>query len=346
MKILTKYIIKKFLSYFLSSFTVVSIFVFIINLFETANQLAKKNIDFSTSLKTAILQTPYFIYLVLPFITLIATIMFFSSISANNEDRAVYASGYRRTVFLSPLIISSLMIILLSIFFIDPFVATLYKRAENRKNEILSSYIKVNGVYFMASDVKNKYQMSDVYIEDESKKFIIKASSMTWNDDKNIWDVKHGVIIKDKNLEYDIKISTFESLEVSSLPGTDDIFIEKLNDANSYSIYDLLIRALKLRRLSLNPVYEFNYIYFKLAMIFLNITVVLAAFIIAQTSMIRNKSISISLALIASLLMWSVLIVSKRLGDLELVSSPMILIIPHTIFISLCAGIMYKKRMI
>ena len=46
MKILTKYIIKKFLSYFLSSFTVVSIFVFIINLFETANQLAKKNIDY------------------------------------------------------------------------------------------------------------------------------------------------------------------------------------------------------------------------------------------------------------------------------------------------------------
>jgi len=346
MKILTKYIIKKFLSYFLSSFAVVSIFVFIINLFETANQLAKKNIDFSTSLKTAILQTPYFIYLVLPFITLIATIMFFSSISANNEDRAVYASGYRKTVFLSPLIISSLIIILLSIFFIDPFVTKLYKKADKDNSEILSSYIKVNGIYFMASDVKNKYQMSDVYIEDESKKFIIKAISMTWNDDKNIWDVKHGIIIEDNNLEYDIKISTFESLEVSSLPNPDDIFIEKLNDTNSYSIYDLLLRALKLRRLSLNPVYEFNHIYFKLAMIFLNITVVLAAFIIAQTSMIRNKSISISLALIASLLMWSVLIVSKKLGDLELISSPMILIIPHTIFISLCAGIMYKKRMI
>jgi lipopolysaccharide export LptBFGC system permease protein LptF len=162
------------------------------------------------------------------------------------------------------------------------------------------------------------------------------------------WAVRNGLMIINPiySMDKNIKISTFDSINTSLLPGPDEIFIEKLKDANSYSIYDLIIRTSKLKKLSLNPVYELVYIYFKLSMIFLNFTVVLVAFIIAQTSLIKNKSLSISIALLVSLLMWALLIVSKRLGDLELVSPSMVLIIPHMIFMIISAAVMYRKKMI
>ncbi|MEF3279382.1 MAG: LptF/LptG family permease [Elusimicrobiota bacterium] len=345
MKILAKYIIKKFWIYFISTTIVIAIFVFVINLFETANIFSKRGMEFSLTLKTSFLQTPYYLYLVIPLITLISSIIVFNEITVHNEYKAIYASGYRKTIILIPLIISSFIIITLSFFYGDFLATPLYKnsRKNTKKMEFANSFAKINDIYFVTNKIINKNILKDIYIEDIKNKIIMKSASLKWDKESGLWIAENGMLINYSNT---ITISSFSKTHINFLPEPDNILIEKISDENSYGITDIIKRINKLKMLSLNYTGELVSIHFKISVILLNFLSVIIAFLIAQTKIIKNKSISISFAVIISLFLWFSLIISKRIGEIEIISPFMVVLIPYTIFLSISCYIIWRKKLL
>lgn len=339
MNVLSRYILKKFILYFFSIFLVFLVFVSVINILETTNILIKKSQEFSIE---SLLQIPYYLYLITPMITILAAFVTLNYFISTNEYKAVYAGGYSRRIFLYPLIFFSFVIIFISIFVVDELSTFLYRKSENLDSYKFSDlFIKRGDVVFGVKEIISPTRFRDIYLEKISKKKMIKAEELIWDGNIKKWIVKTG-IIRDDN----IKISSFSSITIDFLSPPEDIIIEKISDGNIYSIYELIKRIKKLSLLSIKYDCELVFIFFKLSLIFTNLSGVIIAFIFFQTDIIKNKAVSISFAIISSFFMWFILVSIKRIADLGIIKPYFVLILPHLLFITTGWYLGFRKRSI
>lgn len=347
MNILTKHILKKFWAYFIASIFIMGLFVFIINFFETVNIFSKKSKTIADTFLVSFYTTPYYLYLIMPLITLISAVMVFNYLVVHNEYKAIYASGYKKTFILKPIIISSIFVIILTFIFGDFIAIPLYKKAKkDAVVEIQNSSMAINNIHLIANNVINKKNLKDIYIEDKNKNLSLKAEKMLWEDKNKRWIIENVMIISSNNMDSLLNISTTQLYVITFLPPPDDIFIEKIKDENTMGMVDYLKRIRKLLKLSLNRVNELVALYFKISMILLNIFSVLIAFIIAQTNLIKTKASSISISIIISISLWFVLVIFKRMGNLQIIEPYLVMLIPLLIYCSVTAYVMIYKKIL
>lgn len=349
MNILTKHIFKKFWAYFTASIFIMGLFVFIINFFETVNIFSKKNKTMADTFLASFYNTPYYLYLIMPLITLISSVMVFNYLTIHNEYKAIYASGYKKTFILKPIIVSSIFVVILTFIYGDFVAIPLYRKAKKSTVvEIQNSSMAINNIRLIANNVINKKNLKDIYIEDKNENLSLKAEKMLWKDEDKSWVVENVMIISSNSINgfnY-VNISTALQYRIDFLPSPDDIFIEKIKDENIMGIIDYVKRIRKLLKLSLNSVNELVALYFKISMILLNIFSVLIAFIIAQTNLIKIKATSISISIIISILLWFMLIVFKRMGNLQIIEPHMVMLMPLLIYCFISAYIMIYKKIL
>lgn len=343
MKKISSYITKKFIFYFIAITLIISLFVAVVNLFETANMMTRKGEDIS--LKNVLFQIPYYLHLITPLITMLSAFMTFNYFVSTNEYKAIYASGYSKTVFLYPLITLSLAIMLFSLLFADKFSAQLYRKTKNKteKPELTNLYIKKDNIFLGAQKADTSGILKDVYIEDVSTKRKIKTDTLRWDKKQNLWKAENGISIQEYSF---VKTSSFTSMNIDFIPEPNIIIVNKLTDGNSYGIFELISRIQKLKKLSMKTTEETVFVYFKISLILINFIAVIVAFIFAQTEIIKNKSLSASVAMIISFIIWFGVIAAKRVADIEVIEPYMVALIPHSIFIIGSLYIIYRKKLI
>lgn len=327
MKLLSRYFAKKFVSFFLSSFIVIFFFTFLVNFFENMNMASRKGLDMNWILRTLFYQTPYFVSLIIPVITLFGAIMSFNYFISTNEYKAVYSSGYSSSVFLKPLFILSFIVFVFSSTLFDSFAINMYRKVYEIKhdvNVIENYYIYFSDIYLGAKKIiANK--LLDVYIENRDKIIITKEL----------------VFLNDKWLAYDAKVieknnhfmSFYDEYEVNILPPFEEIVIENYVSDSYYDIFVLVQRIKKLFKLSIEAQKELSLFYFKLSLMFLNIIFAILSFLISQTDLIRQKVWAISTATLIAFFMWFFVVMIKRTSDIGIISPSMIFIISHGLFV-------------
>ncbi len=339
MKILTKYITKKLFIYFFSLLFVFSIFIFVIDFFETANIMTKKNQEIPIS--HIIYHTFYYLHLITPLITMLSGVMLFNYFIITNEYKAIYAAGFSQKIFLYPLIIFSFLITLISLTFTDHFTTSLYRKTKSSKETLSSNiYIKKGNIIFGFSKLKNKNHFENVYIEKEDENIMIKAKEILWRNDKKIWEAKNINLIDINKTQ----ASFLKTYEINFLPYPEDIIIDKITDANIYSIKNILQRIKKKKNLSMDITQEKNILFFKLSLIFINFPLTLISFMLSRTSLIKSKPFSFAAGIIISFLTWFLVIIFKKMGDLEIIEPEMILFLPNIFILLISFYLIWKKR--
>jgi len=337
MKKLHKYIFKKFIAYFVSIFLIIFIFIAVINLFETANMAVRKSQEIS--LTNVLMQSPYYLYLITPVITMLSAFMILNYFTSTNEYKAIYSSGYSKSIFLYPLVILSFLVIIFSIITGDYFSTSLYRKTRKELNDFNYSdiYIKKNDLIIGAKQIKEKWILEDVYIE-KTPDIMIKADKMIWNDAEKKWFIKNAVIKNNKQIT---NISFLKPLKfLTDKP--QNLIIEKISDPNIYSIFELLNRIKKIESLSLNSDNEKNSVFFKISVLLVNFISVIIAFMFLDSPIIKNRGLCASVSIIISLVIWFIIIITKRAADLDLIKPYMIVLIPHLLFL-LISGCILRK---
>ncbi len=343
MKKISLYITKKFVFYFIAITLIISLFVAVVNLFETANMMTRKGEDIS--LKSVLFQIPYYLHLITPLTTMLSAFMTFNYFVSTNEYKAIYASGYSKTVFLYPLIALSFAIMLFSLLFADRFSTQLYRKAKNRNenSELTNLYIKKDNLLIGAQKADTSGILKDVYIEDVSTKRKIKTNTLIWDKKQKDWKAINGILIKETSV---VKTSSFTSINIDFIPEPNIIIVSDLTDGNSYGILELVSRIKKLKNLSIKTTEEKVFVFFKISLILINFIAVIIAFIFAQTEIIRNKSLSASVAMLISFIIWFGVIAAKRLADIEVMEPYMVALLPHSIFIIGSLYTIYRRKLI
>ena len=124
MKMLDKYLIKKFLYIFLMVLTSLIMIFIVIDFVENVNDfLNAPNYSIFLVIRYYLVYVPNIIYLVMPMITLIASLFAVMSMSRYNEITALKSAGVSLLRIISPLIIFGFFISITMIFFDEYLVS-------------------------------------------------------------------------------------------------------------------------------------------------------------------------------------------------------------------------------
>lgn len=205
MKMLDKYLIKKFLYIFLLVLTSIILIFIVIDFVENVNDfLNAPNYSIFLVIRYYLVYVPNIIYLVMPMITLIASLFAVMSMSRYNEITALKSAGVSLLRIISPLIVIGIFISISMIFF-DEYVVSYAnqkrleihnyelkkknKRLENRVYNKLLNDVDGNKIYFMEFDATlNKGKQITIQSFD--------GAQMTKRIDarKFIWDENHWLL--------------------------------------------------------------------------------------------------------------------------------------------------------
>ena len=209
MKLIDKYIIKKFLGTF---FYAIALIIFIVIIFD----ISEKIDDFITGKAplTAIIFDyyfnfiPYFINLFSPLFTFIAVVFFTSKMAADTEIVAILASGvsFRRLLF--PYFLSATFLAVLSFFLINFVIPKANEKRFVFEDAYLRTHLKFNennihrqigpGIFVYMSGYNNTddvgYKFSLDKIENHQLTYRIMAESIRWDSIKSTWHLQNYAI--------------------------------------------------------------------------------------------------------------------------------------------------------
>lgn len=134
-KIISQYIIRQFL---MSFFAVLLTLGSVILLFDVIELMKKESIPsfgFGNVLTLGLLKLPNMILTVLPFIVLIAAIIVFWRLTKSSELVIIRAAGQSVWQFVTPLLITSFIIGVLSVALFNPFSAAMYSKFQRMDDD-------------------------------------------------------------------------------------------------------------------------------------------------------------------------------------------------------------------
>jgi len=136
MKIISRYILRAHIGPFLFGFAVI-VFIFLANfLMQKFGQLLSKDVSFVTAVELVALNIAWIVALAIPMAVLIATLMAFGRMSADNEITAMKASGYSIHQAMLPVLVVAGLLTVGLFFFTDKVLPD-----TNHKLEMLMSDI-------------------------------------------------------------------------------------------------------------------------------------------------------------------------------------------------------------
>ncbi len=110
MKIFTRYIIKEFSKLFLLTLSAMTLLYLVVEVFERVDDLVEHNAEYGTIIRYFLLKTPAIIFQIIPFVTLIATVLTLNTLSRNRELIAAKALGISSALIAIPILLSASVI--------------------------------------------------------------------------------------------------------------------------------------------------------------------------------------------------------------------------------------------
>ncbi|MCX7905689.1 MAG: LptF/LptG family permease [Elusimicrobiales bacterium] len=328
MKTIDKYIIKKNIYYLTATTIVTFIFIVTVNFFEGLNMITRKNMELSQILKQSLYTSPFYLYLLTPLVVLISSLLLLNYFKITSQYKAIYSSTYPPTTFIRNMILVSIILSIILFIVVDKFTTSLYASVKKKIKFSENLNFSINEIIFYGK-LKNQDTIEDIYIYNMKSYEKIYAKKMIWNNKDKKWDINEAYQIRTQ--ESKIETKKYDILEIKTIPPPEQFIIEEITDPNSYSIYQLIERIKKLKKLSLNINQEQVIIFFRVGIIFTNIIVIFLSYIIFKTPLIEYKGYSITLAIIFSLFIWFLITIFKRTADIEIIPAWSISIIPHLI---------------
>lgn len=341
MKTIDKYIITKKISYLMSTFFTVFIFISVISFFENINMITKKNLPTQIVLKNVVLTSPFYTYLLTPIISMISSILLLNHFKSTSQYKAIYASGYSHKIFLKNILFVLIPFSILLLLVVDEVTSNLYSLSKKkiRYSQIIN--FKSNKIIFQ-SKLKENLIIEDAYMYDTENNKHLYLFKLHWDEKEKKW---YGHNVNEIQIKGEkINFQHYNLKEIREIPNPNDFIIEELADPNSYSIKSLINRVNKLKSISINTNQELTLIFFRITIISMNIASAFIGFLLFKTNFINNKGTAATISIIVSLLMWFLLTILKRISDIEIISPPTILILQNLIVYSVIFFISKKIK--
>ncbi len=215
MKILDKYILKSYLTKFLSFFLLIMLVFIFQTIWMFIDDLAGKEIDFEIIFRFLVFYCPKLIPLVLPLTVLLASIMTFGDLAENYEFAAIKSSGISLFRSMKSLMIFNIFLCIVVYFISNNLIPySEFKSYNLRKNlaKVKPSMAIAEGIFneigMMNIKVANKYGIDNSNLED-----IIIHKINRYNDNTIVIKARNGKLINDEE---------------------NDVLKIKLNDGNRY----------------------------------------------------------------------------------------------------------------
>ncbi|MEJ2051475.1 MAG: LptF/LptG family permease, partial [Calditrichota bacterium] len=292
MKLLDKYLLRKYLVLFIySMIAFLAIFV-VIDLVENMDKFIDAGLTRHQVLLYYLLNIPFFISIALPMSMLIATVFSIGTLAKNNELTALKSSGVSLYRIAAPILILALLVSIGSFFFDDQVKIETDRKLENYKEQ-----------YIKKRPPQRKLIRKDIFIQDSPERNLvieqfngktmegrnasiqylqsdrlterIDANQIYWNKTEKSWFVQNYVIRQFPTKHSDILVDKDSgSMQVDLNITPQDILKESIDPAQM-NYHELTMFIAKLKRLGISPrKWEVNR-YFKIAFAFTNFVVVL-----------------------------------------------------------------------
>ncbi len=205
MKILDKYILKRFLTSFFFVVVVLMAIVVMIDITEKNEDFIKSGVSFSQILLEFYLYyIPYIANMISPLIIFIAAVFVTSRMASHTEIIAILNSGVSFKRFLWPFVLGSSIVAVATFFMIGWIIPRSNKAMVLFENKYIKDkfyfdgrdvHIKIsptNYVYLESynNQINTGYQFTLEDIENNKLQSKLKASRILWNKDKNKWTLE------------------------------------------------------------------------------------------------------------------------------------------------------------
>lgn len=327
MKILEKYLVKKFLATQLFALIAFAAIFIIIDIIGFLDKFIDHSVSFPMLIQYYIFYLPYIIILTLPVATLLASLFSVGQLSRYNEITAMRASGLSIYRILSPLFIAGIIISLLAMYAGERFVPF----ANQKKKDIYQNYVnpkkrkskrKTKNIQLQVEenrwllirffDVKTNTAFK-VSIENYDKNVLIEridAPKMTWQTDG--WVLKQGYSRQFKNnVEF---AQSFDSLKVQNLRFQPEDIARVQKKAEEMSYWELKNFIEEIRRTGGNPDRWLVELYLKIAFPFANLIIILFGAPLASRKTRSGSAISFGISLFVCFVYFGIIKVGQSMG--------------------------------
>lgn len=135
--ILFRYILKQFILIFIATLVVLTSVILLFDVIELLRSASKvEGVSFIDVLVLALLKSPQMIHIILPFVTLIAGIIFFLKFSRSSELVVMRAVGMSVWNFIMPIVLATFIIGVLDTTIFNPIAALTAKRYERLEEHV------------------------------------------------------------------------------------------------------------------------------------------------------------------------------------------------------------------
>ncbi len=220
MKILDKYIIKKFLGTFFFSMALIILIVVVFDISEKIDDFIGKE----APLKAIVFDfyfnfIPYFVNLFSPLFTFIAVILFTSQMATRTEIVAILSSGVSYRRLLLPYMLSAIVIAILSLYLNNFVIPNATKKRiafedkyirnefHNRNRNIHMQLTPGNYIYLESYSTTDNtgFKFSIEKFSDGKLDYKLLAESIKWDSVKNNWSINNYFIREIKGIDEYVK---------------------------------------------------------------------------------------------------------------------------------------------
>ena len=160
MKILHKYVLKEHLGPFLFAFSALTSILFLQTIAKQFGNLVGKGLPTSVIVQFFALSLPYTLALTLPMAVLVATLYAFSRLASENEITALKASGIGMSTVLTPVLIASLGVTLVMLFFNDQILP----RTNHQLSSLMSDIAQTKPTFALREQIINEVIPGKFYL--------------------------------------------------------------------------------------------------------------------------------------------------------------------------------------
>lgn len=206
MKILDKYIIRKFLGTFFFTMSLIILVVVVIDLAEKVDDFIEKKAPFTAIIFDYYLNfIPYYISLLSPLFIFIAVIYFSSNMASRSEIVAILGSGISYKRFLYPYFIGALIVCVINYLFTSFVVPACHKKVLafeqvyiKNKQQVVNTNIylqKAPGLFVTLESFNQEdsvgYNFCMDFFVGTNKVFRLSADRISWNSKKQNWSLEN-----------------------------------------------------------------------------------------------------------------------------------------------------------
>ncbi len=237
---LSAYISRQFMVSFLVVCGIFSTLIMLIDAIELLRKASSREIPFLIMVDMVALKLPMILQVILPFITLVASVLAYTNLARRSELVVIRSAGVSVWEFLLPSVITAFCVGLIVIFALSPLSSLMLNKYERlnakyfeNKQNLLD--ISETGLWF-----KQEYQILPGNIEEKevNNEMIIHSQEVTGSKDIILGGVE--IIALDSNYEFAFRVDAPQAIVKDNFLQLKDVTItDKENQTKKVSEYNL-----------------------------------------------------------------------------------------------------------